>query len=76
MEDGAGDGEPLLHTVGERANAAVGAVEQADLVQSSVDPAVGAIEAVEAGVKLQIFAAGKVVVQHGLMTYKTDQTPG
>ena len=75
VQYGAGDGGPLLHTVGEGANPVVGPAAQADSLQRGLHLCFAVADAVEPGVIDQVLAGGEVFVQEAAVADYPDAAP-
>lgn len=72
MQDGASDGQALLHAVGKVAHPIVEAVAHPYLLYHGVDSLLQVGDAVHPAVKLKVFIASELVVEEGLMGDQAD----
>ena len=72
MENGPGQGEPLLHPVGEGAYPLVEVSLEAHLPGDPVDPRLQLINTKHPAIEAQVLGAGQVIVEQGLVGHHAD----
>ena len=75
VQDGAGDGSALLHSVGKGSDAVSGPAGEANSFQHGGYPGITIIDAIQAGIVNEVFPWREVVVEEAAVTHDADSAP-